>query len=311
MRLRYLTMFLLSAFLLAACGAGDEPAATDNAGSEQSAPASSSERASASSDDTAATLSERIAAAAEGAHRSDASIARNDDRNPVETLTFFGLRPDMTVVEVWPGGGWYTEVLAPVLRDEGKLVAASYPEDGEVPYRARTTRAFREKLAEHPEAYSAVETVAYAPPEHAKLGPPASADMVLLSRHFHNFIRGGITEQVLQAAYEVLRPGGILAVVQHRALEDAVPEAEHRDGYVRESLVIEQVKQAGFALDARSDINANPKDTRDHEMGVWQLLPSLRKCRSLEGPAEREACEKEYRAIGESDRMTLRFIKPQ
>lgn len=308
MPMHRLTLLLLSALLLAACGANEESTSAEPAESTQ--PSATSSKGTTTSANDAETPGERIAAAAEGAHRSAANIERNADRHPVETLTFFGLRPDMTVVEVWPGGGWYSEVLAPVLRDEGTLVAASYPPDGDVPFRAQMTRDYRSRLEQHPEVYSAVEHVPFAPPTHGDLGAPASADMVLLSRHFHNFINAGITEQVLQAAHDVLRPGGILAVVQHRAAEDAVPEAEQRDGYVRESFVIEQVEQAGFRLGARSEVNANPKDTRDHDMGVWTLPPSLRACRAIEEEAERTGCEEKYRAIGESDRMTLRFIKP-
>ena len=300
---------LLSALLLAACGSDSAP---ETAQPQADTPpvTSGSAVSDAAASDEADALRQRIAEAAEGAHRSDANKARNAARRPVETLQFFGLRPDMTVVEVWPGGGWYSEVLAPVLRDGGTLVAASYPMDGDVPFRAQMTRDYRARLAEHPEVYGAVKHVPFAPPTYGELGAPESADMVLLSRHFHNFISAGITDQVLQAAHAVLRPGGILAVVQHRAAADAVPEAEQRDGYVRESYVVEKAEQAGFVLGARSEINANPKDTRDHAMGVWALPPSLRACRSLEDEAERDACEETYRAIGESDRMTLRFTKP-
>ncbi|MHA7835444.1 MAG: class I SAM-dependent methyltransferase [Algiphilus sp.] len=300
--MRYrLAPLLLSMLLLAACGSDSAP---------NGAEAADEGAAHAGTGDSGA-IQERIAAAAEGSHRSEAHIARNAQRRPAETLHFFGLRPDMTVVEVWPGGGWYTEVLAPVLREEGRLMAASYPLDGRMLFRVQMTRDYRAKLAQHPEIYRAVEHMPFLPPTHGDLGAPGTADMVLLSRHFHNFIAADITEQVLQAAYDVLRPGGILAVVQHRAAEDSVPESEQRDGYVRESFVIAQAEQAGFRLDARSEINANPKDTREHEAGVWALPPSLRACRDMEDSAERTACEDKYNAIGESDRMTLRFLKPE
>ncbi|WP_420427352.1 class I SAM-dependent methyltransferase [Algiphilus sp.] len=299
MRYRLGPLLLSMLLLVTACGSGSNSNgdAADGGGAE---PVSDDVRA----------VEDRIAEAAEGAHRSEAHIARNAQRRPVETLSFFGLRPDMTVVEVWPGGGWYTEVLAPVLRDEGRLIAASYPLDGRMLFRVQMTRDYRAKLAQYPELYRAVEHMPFLPPTHGDLGAPGTADMVLLSRHFHNFIAAGITEPVLEAAYAVLRPGGILAVVQHRAAESSVPESEQRDGYVRESFVIEQAEQAGFQLDARSEINANPKDTRDHAAGVWALPPSLRACQSIEDADERARCEEKYRAIGESDRMTLRFIKP-
>ncbi len=252
-----------------------------------------------------------VRAAAESEHRSEDNRARNRYRHPVDTLAFFGLEHDMTVVEVWPGTGWYTEVLAPVLREEGQLVAAAFPADGEPAFRGRIRDAFEDKLADHPEVFSQVQVIDFDPPEHARLGEPSSADMVLLSRHFHNFIDAGITDTVLAASREVLRPGGILAVVQHRATEDAVPEAEKRTGYVRESLVIKAAREVGFELAARSEINANPQDTADHPAGVWTLPPTLRYCRNKEDPDQRSQCVEKYRAIGESDRMTLRFRKPR
>lgn len=248
--------------------------------------------------------------AAEGEHRSSENQQRNRYRNPAETLEFFGLQPDWTVVEVWPGGGWYTEVLAPVLRQRGRLVAASYPEDAEG-FRGRIGRQFNDKLGAHPGVYDRVEVIDYGSPHGATLGEPESADMVLLSRHFHNFIREEIVEEVLADARAVLRPGGVLAVIQHRADEDAVAESEQRTGYVRQSWLVEQVEQAGFRLDGESEVNANPDDRKAYPAGVWTLPPSLRHCGAMEDDEERAECERRYREIGESDRMTLRFIKPE
>jgi predicted methyltransferase len=228
----------------------------------------------------------------------------------VETLVFLGLKPDMTVIEVWPGGGWYTEVLAPVLREQGQLVTASFPDDAESEFQARAARAFRDKLAAEPDVYDRVRVVPFAPPSHQSLGEAESADMVLLSRHFHNLIASGQVDHLVGAAYDVLRPRGVLAVIQHRDLPDAVPEGEQRTGYVTEAYVIERVTAAGFEFDASSEVNANPRDTRQHPAGVWTLPPTLQHCRSLDDEAEREACESHYRSIGESDRMTLRFVKP-
>jgi predicted methyltransferase len=257
--------------------------------------------------ETGALINESIS----GPHRSDESMARNIYRSPVETLLFFGLRPEMTVVEVWPGGGWYTEVLAPVLREKGRLVAAQFPEDAESRYQSRTANAYASKLAAEPDIYDRVQVVPFSPPEHPSLGPSDSADMVLLSRNFHSFIGAGLVDDVLHAAFDVLRPGGILAVIQHRAGEDSPPAEEGQQGYVRESYVVDRVTEAGFQLEDRSEINANPNDLRDHPEGVWTLPPTLRYCGNMEDVAQREACERHYRAIGESDRMTLRFVKPQ
>ncbi len=252
-----------------------------------------------------------IQQALQGEHRSEQNKARDEYRNPLETLIFFGLQPDMTVVEFWPGGGWYTEVLAPVLHEHGQLVLASFPEEGGSEFTRRSAQALREKLDSAPEVYGNVDVVPFLLPDHASLGPDASADLVLISRHFHNLIAQGIEDEVLQAAYEVLRPGGTLAILQHRADHEAVPESEERNGYVREQYVIERAASAGFILSGRSEINANDNDTRDHPAGVWTLPPTLRYCAQMEDEDEKAECEAHYRNIGESDRMTIRFTKPE
>lgn len=248
--------------------------------------------------------------AIDGTHRSAANRARDIARKPAETLAFWGFRPDMTVVEVWPGGGWYTEVLAPALRDEGRLIAASFPESAKPPFRAAIGRDYLAKLAADPEVYGRVEVVPFDPPEYTVLAPAGTADMVILSRHFHNFIATGIVDEVLASAFEALRPGGVLAIVQHRALPDAVPEWEQRSGYVREQWLIEAVTSAGFVLQAVSSMHHNPRDGREHEDGVWSLPPSFRSCSRMEASTEKQACLDRFTAIGESDRMTLKFVKP-
>jgi len=255
------------------------------------------------------TQSERIEKILTGDHRTEASKARDGDRRPAGTLVFWGVEPDMTVVEIWPGGGWYTEILAPLLRDEGLLVAGNFPQTARPKWRANIGRDYVRKLESLPEVYGRVKVVAFDPPEHPSLGAPESADMVILSRHFHNFIRAGIVDDVLSASWDVLKPGGTLAVVQHRARPDATPEWEERTGYVREAWLTETVEAAGFRLDAKSPLNHNPADTREHDDGVWSLPPSLRTCRRISDEVDRESCIKNYMAVGESDRMTLRFIK--
>lgn len=245
-----------------------------------------------------------------GAHRSEGAAARDIYRHPVETLTFFGITPDMTVVEVWPGGAsaWYTEVLAPTLRS-GRLVAASYSTESEG-YFGRAARAFQGKIDADPEVYGNVEVIDYEDPSAADLGGDGSADAVLLFRLYHNAINGENEAEIMADAFAALKPGGVLGVVQHRSPEDAPDEKDRRDGYVKESKVIADAEAAGFVLEARSEINANSKDTHEHPGGVWTLPPSLGVCGDMENPVEKAACEVEYRAIGESDRMTLKFVKP-
>lgn len=292
--IRSLFLIIGAAMALSACGDSNGDGATDQAAAE-SAPKP---------------VAEEIREAAEGEHRSESNRERNAFRNPVETLTFFGLEPDMTVIEIWPGGGWYTEVLAPVLRDEGKLIAADFPEKTESDYLARVSEEYRAKLEAEPTVYDHVELVGFGKPDQFDLGPSNSADLVLLPRNFHNFIRNESVDEMLAAVHDVLKPGGVFGVVQHRAREDAVPESEDRSGYVRESYVVEQAESAGFRLDARSEINANPNDDADYPAGVWSLPPSLAVCRDIEDADEKEECEAKWREIGESDRMTLRFVKP-
>jgi predicted methyltransferase len=296
--------------LLTACGTGTEPEGPAPAAeAPESAPAAMQEDAAPAAPDDVEAL---LLAAATGDHRSEANIARNEARHPVETLTFLGLTPESTVVEVWPGaGGWYTEVLAPVLRESGQLVVADYSTESESEYRAGSAQRFADKLASAPGVYDAVEVVAFEPPALASLGEADSADLVFIPRNYHNFIAGEIQDDVLAAAFEVLRPGGVLGIVQHREPEDAPPETEVRDGYVKESVVIADAEAVGFVLDARSEVNANPADTADHEAGVWTLPPTLTTCREIEDPEEKAACAEPYLAIGESDRMTLKFVKPE
>ena len=207
-------------------------------------------------------IENRIGEAMVGDHRSEVNIERNAYRHPLETLTFFGLADGMTVMEIWPGGGWYTDILAPVMNGHGAYIAASW--DVDVPdqpgYRYRLDAALRESI-------------------------------------YAEFAR-------------VLKPGGVLGVVQHRAADGTDPAETAQQGYVSEEAVIAMATAAGLEFEARSDVNANPNDSHDHEFGVWTLPPSLRACRDIEDEAEKAGCQAKYQAIGESDRMTLRFRKP-
>lgn len=245
-----------------------------------------------------------VEAALAGPHRTDEERARDAQRHPVETLAFFGVRPGMTVIEIWPGGrGWYTKVLAPLLRDEGRLILATLdPEDDT--FRGAFARQWRDEMALRPEIYDRVERTVLFGDRLMDDVPDGSVDVVLTFRSAHNWIRweGHDPQAYVSAVARVLRPGGVFGVVQHRA-PDGHPEGETGNaGYVTEAIVVRWATEAGLVLDARSEINANPNDDHDHPEGVWSLPPTLRG-----GDEGREA----FLAIGESDRMTLRFRKPE
>ena len=243
-----------------------------------------------------------VRSAMAGDQRSEEHRARDAARHPAETLEFFGFRPDLRVVELWPGSGWYTEILAPALRERGALVVASYGEESEPDYRPRSHRALLSKFREAPEVYSEVEVVVLDPPETTRLADPSSVDLILTFRNSHNWVSAGHLDAVYGAAFDALRPGGVLGVVQHRSLPDADPVSSATRGYVPEAYLVEALEAQGFRLQARSDINANPRDTKDYPGGVWTLPPLL-------FTQEGEDPER-FRQIGESDRMTLRFVKP-
>ena len=245
----------------------------------------------------------RLEASMNGDHRSDKNKARNKYRHPVETLAFFGLQPDMTVLEIAPGGGWYTEVLAPSMRDTGTYIAGSYDVEveGQPKYRYRQHQALLDRIKNQADLYGQTQVATYSPPESRSLWEADSVDMVLTFRSSHGWTREGIIDDIYADFFKVLKPGGVLGVVQHRAPEEGDPVEWAKKGYVPESRVIQAAEKAGFTLDAKSEINANPKDLKDHDEGVWRLPPTL----GL-GDLDRE----KYLAIGESDRMTLRFKKP-
>ncbi|MDO3384754.1 methyltransferase [Gilvimarinus sp. SDUM040013] len=238
-------------------------------------------------------------------HRAESS-SRDEFRNPAETLAFFGIKPDMTVVEIAPGGGWYTEILAPYLRDSGTFYAAHFDANSSVGYYKNSRAGFDKKVAASPELYDQVKISLFEMPSKLDIAPEGSADMVLTFRNVHNwYMRGGGEENLalaFDAFYTALKPGGVLGVVDHQLPESYADEAQDLSGYIKKSTVVKAAQAAGFELEAESDINANPKDTADYEKGVWTLPPSYRM-----GDTDRE----KYEAIGESDRMTLRFVKPE
>ncbi|MEE2001001.1 methyltransferase domain-containing protein [Alkalimonas sp. MEB108] len=245
-----------------------------------------------------------IQAAVEHSSRTAANKARDHYRNPVETLSFFEVAPHSTVVEISPGAGWYTEILAPLLHQQGTLYAAHFPANSSSEFAQRSRASFAEKMASHP-VYSKVQMTEFAPVASIQIAPDASADVVLTFRNLHNwYMQGG--EDAMRIAfnhfYRALKPGGVLGVVEHRLPEAKRDSDWTQSGYFPQSLAIELAEQAGFVFEASSEINANPRDTADHPRGVWTLPPSLRL-----GEQDRDR----YLAIGESDRMTLKFRKPQ
>jgi predicted methyltransferase len=235
--------------------------------------------------------------------RTAANTERDKYRHPVETLNFFEVKPSSTVVEISPGGGWYTEILAPLLAAHGTYYAAHFPADSESDYYKRNRAAFAEKMASQP-IYNRVILTDFAPGNSGAIAPAGSADVVLTFRNLHNWYGNGGDEgmvAIFKDFYKALKPGGVLGVVEHRLPADKMVGEWMKSGYFPQSLTVDLAKQAGFVLEASSEINANPHDTADHPGGVWTLPPVMRM---------KEQDKDKYLAIGESDRMTLKFRKP-
>jgi len=241
----------------------------------------------------AKTLDEVIA----GDHRSAENKARDQYRHPKETLEFFGLKADMTVVEIWPGGGgWYQEILAPYLNEKGTYYSAGYDLSVTEGYTFRNNKMVAERLASNAALYGNAIVTELDPPAKVEIAPEGTADMVVSFRNFHNWQMRGTEKDVLKAVYKALKPGGVFGITDHRN-----EMAKDRDGYVKPSYLKEVAMEIGFVLAAESEINANPKDTHEHEKGVWTLPPRL-----AGDPANHAA----MKAIGESDRFTYKFRKP-
>ena len=245
-----------------------------------------------------------LAAAIASPARTPKFVARDAYRHPAETLRFFGLRPDQTVVEICPGRGWYMEILAPYLRDKGKYYAAiEAPDVAGASKEAKDDAALlRQRIADDKAHFGKVIVTELQPPQLTEICPPGSADVVLTFRNVHNWIDKGDEQAQFQAFFKALKPGGVLGVVEHRAKPGISLEDMHKSGYVDEAYVKKLAAAAGFRFDAESPINDNPKDTKDYPEGVWALPPTL-----TLGDKDRA----KYLAIGESDRMTLRFVKPK
>jgi predicted methyltransferase len=236
-----------------------------------------------------------------GDQRSEANRARDAYRHPRETLLFFGIRPDMRVVEIWPDNGWYTEIIAPLVQAHGKYYAAQQPDVGRSQYVASQLAAFRAKLAARPELYAGAEITTLGR-DGGDIAPPASVDLIVTFRNVHNWMAQGWAPQAFAAMYRALKPGGVLGVVEHRGNPTQPQDPIAKSGYVNEDYAVRLIEAAGFRLVEKSEINANPRDTKDYTQGVWTLPPTYRL-----GAEDHD----KYAAIGESDRFTLKFIKPR
>ncbi len=241
----------------------------------------------------------KLKAVVNGDQRSAANKARDKYRHPVETLAFFGIRPNMTVVELWPFGGWYTEIIAPYVKGQGTYYAAAMDPSSNDREDKEYNAELKKLLDARPDLYSEVKWSVLAKGKY-DLAPPGSADLVVTFRNIHNWVWAGDEKEVFAAAFRALKPGGILGVEEHRN-NDPNAKPKRGEAYVGEDYAIGLIESVGFKLAGRSNINNNPKDTKDYPKGVWTLPPSY-----AEGDKDRA----KYAAIGESDRFTLKFVKP-
>jgi len=235
-----------------------------------------------------------------GDWRSDKNKARDQYRHPKQTLEFFGLKPGMNLIELTPGAGWYAEILAPLQKGSGGYVAAIVTPKKPQGEAAQDKDALSKKFEADPAHYGEAKVVQF-DMKSPSFGPPNSADMVVTFRNVHNWVMADAAPQMFKACFDVLKPGGVLGVTDHRAKPGTSLDETKKSGYITEDFIIKSATAAGFKLDAKSEINANPKDTKDYPEGVWTLPPTL---------ALKDKDREKYLAIGESDRMTLRFVKP-
>jgi predicted methyltransferase len=247
------------------------------------------------------TTAAALDAALSGDHRSAENRARDVYRKPREVLDFLGLRSDMTVVELSPGTGWYTQVLAPALKDNGRYYAANYGLAATSAYARGNFGKFMTMLSAHPDLYGKVNVTQFQLPYETGVAPRGSADMVLTFRNVHNWAAGDYGALAFRVMFDTLKPGGVLGIVDHRWPDPKTEDPLAKNGYISEERTIALAEAAGFKLAARSEVLRNPKDDHDHPEGVWTLPPVLRL-----GDKDRE----QYLAIGESDRFLLKFVKP-
>lgn len=297
--MKYLTAAMAAtAMMLASCSQPDSPA-------------TEAPEAAAPAEQVAETAVDPLEAAISGAHRTEAEKARDAWRHPKGTLEFFGIESDDKVVELWPGGGWYTNVLAPYLAaGGGTLVAAGFdPEGGDEARRQRIEQRLAEFKANYSDPkFGTIEYTVFSGTS-GPLTESGTADAVLTFRNLHNWMSGGYAEKFFSDAYAALKPGGVLGVVEHRLPSTETQDPTAASGYVHEDYVIALATAAGFEFDGSSEINSNPLDTADHPFGVWTLPPNSRTA-DRDGNTPDGFDPAVYAAIGESDRMTLRFVKP-
>ena len=232
-------------------------------------------------------------------HRSAGNVARDSFRHPLETLVFFGIKENSTVVEILPGsGGYYMEILAPCLKSRGSYIAANRDETAAPQYLADHQRLLA-RLKTEPALYEKVVVTKFNADKH-EIASAGSADFVLTFRNLHNWVERSEIDGALRAFHRALKPGGVLGVVDHRGRTDMSQEAQMKSGYVRQDFAVALIEKAGFKLAGASEVNANPKDTKDYPEGVWTLPPSYRL---------KDKDRAKYQAIGESDRFTVKFVK--
>ncbi len=239
-----------------------------------------------------------LAAAVANPARPASAVARDKSRHPVEELTFFGITPKMNVVELWPGGGYWTDILGPYLAPSGHYTVALPVPGGE---EDSGVARFRTRIAAEKDRLGTIHESTLGP-GHFEIAPPGSADLVVTFRNLHNWMSDGYADQALAACFTALKPGGILGIEEHRGRKDVVQDPKGENGYVRQDYAIAMAKKAGFVLIGSSEINANPRDTKDWPKGVWTLPPSL-----ALGEKDRD----KYIAIGEGDNFVLKFQKPR
>ena len=240
-------------------------------------------------------------------HRRDENKARDAFRHPQKIISFYDIKPTDTVLEVWPGNGWYSEILGPYLKENGQLVAATFgihnenSKDKRLAFWTKIAVEYREKMSDE-ELYGEVIFTEFEPPERLDVAEVDSIDKALIIRSLHIWDEVGQMQQGLQSVFKALKPGGVLGVVQHRSTQISDFASSAPEGYLVENYVIQAAENAGFELVASSDINSNPNDTKDYPKGVYTLPPTL-----AMGALDQD----KYIAIGESDRMTLKFVKPK